>query len=187
MHRTPMKIFLISCFVLSATDDLCAELVIAKRKIETPLSRHIWGKWELNEELTADLRGRKSNLSAFAVAEFERKKTDLKTVIKKYADRFTKRELEVRLYETGIMTWAGKKYPFALARVEGTTVVFYFREVEGDPFGRLEARNISVAVGAEPDRDILLIGSSLPSHSFKAYRRISGPDETNSIEKKTAE
>lgn len=71
MHRTLIKMFLIPCFVFSATGDLCAEFLTAKRRIETPLSNRIWGKWELNEELTADLRGRKSNLSAFAVAEFE--------------------------------------------------------------------------------------------------------------------
>lgn len=187
MQRLQIAVLLLVGVALLPTDDLCAELLIAKRKLKTPLSTRIWGRWELNKELTADLFGRKSTLSAFAVAEFEREKIDLNTVTKKYADRFKEIDFDARLYETGVITWAGKKYPFALASVEGATVLYYFREVEGEPFGRLESRFISLAIGAEPDRDMLFFGGTQASHKFMVYRRITGPDETNSTEKKTVE
>lgn len=158
----------IAGFILAAAVVLAAFAAWAgvevKQDKKNIVAARLEGKWSREEDLTKRLN--ESGFSSDKI-EFKLDPTVAAKIPAKHEEFFKKR----RVFAAGTMKVDDKEFPFVLIALGGNPHIIYFRESGGDPMGDTESFYVMLATATDIAKDLLFIGTDMPSGAFAAFER----------------
>ena len=125
----------------------------------------IEGEWAFHKNLTKRLQG--GDATSLDRLTF-RMDSSVANKIPAMYDKFFK---DRQIYAAGILKMKDKEFPFVLIALGGCPHVVYFREKGADPLGDAESFYIMLAAAKDKAKDLLFVGSDMPSGTFAAFER----------------